>query len=302
MNDSAAFESVTVTAADGLSLGGRVYEPRGEVALHVLLLPGIGVPQRVFRYLGAWLAARGVRVVSIDYRGIDESSYADGAIATASLSHWAARDAVGALRFTRRLAGGGPVVLLGHSFGGQVLGFSDEFRQLAAAILVGSQFGSPRHWDAPARWRLSLYWRVLLPLAASVYEVIPGWTGLGAPLPRGVGREWARWGRSDDWLLSHVPGAAARYAAFDRPLRAYAMSDDPIAPPRTVSALLQHFGSTAVERIELRPADFATAGLGHLGVFRPGKTERFWAELLEYGLKHSARAPQPAGRAPVLHR
>jgi predicted alpha/beta hydrolase len=279
---------VAVTAADGLSLGGRVYEPRGKVALHVLVLPGIGVPQRVFRHVSAWLAARGARVVSIDYRGIDESLHADGAVATASLSHWATRDAVGALRFTRRLAGGGPVVLLGHSFGGQVLGFSDEFRQLRAAILVGSQFGSPRHWDTPARWKVALYWHVLLPLAASIYEVIPGWTGLGEPLPRGVGREWARWGRGADWLLSHVPEAAARYAAFDRPLRAYAMSDDPIAPPRAVSALLQRFGGTAVERVELRPADFARERLGHLGVFRPGKTERLWAEFLEYGLKHSA--------------
>jgi predicted alpha/beta hydrolase len=136
MKSHATFDSVTISATDGLSLTGRLYEPRGTPAFHLLLLPGIGVPQRVFRHLATWLAERGVRVVSVDYRGMGESRHAEGAVATASLSHWAARDAVGALRFTERLAAGGPVLLLlAHSFGGQVLGFSAEFRRLQAAIL-----------------------------------------------------------------------------------------------------------------------------------------------------------------------
>ena len=138
-----------------------------------------------------------------------------------------------------------------------------------------------------------------LPLAASVFEVIPGWTGLGEPLPRGVGREWARWGRAADWLLTHVPEAAARYAAFDRPLRAYAMSDDPIAPPRAVSALLERFQGTSVERVELRPSDFGLARLGHLGVFRPGNTEWLWAEFLEYALQHAGVASVAKPRRPL---
>lgn len=70
--------------------------------------------------------------------------------------------------------------------------------------------------------------------------------------------------------------------------------------PRAVSALLQHFRSTNVERIELTPRALGVARLGHLGVFRPGQTERVWAEILQYALKH-AESSQPDQSVQLEH-
>ena len=276
-----------IPAVDGLVLRGRVYEPEA-VRCTILVLGGIGVPQRAFRHFGAWCAPRGVRVVTVDYRGMGESPRDSAALGTATLSNWAALDAVGALRFVERTFTEQPPVLLGHSFGGQVLGFSDDFRRLAAAVLVASQFGEAAHWDGLGRLRVSAYWRLILPAAAALFpKQVPGWTGIGEAIPTGVAREWARWGRSRGWSLAHVPGDAERYAAFDRPLRAYSISDDEIAPPRAVSALLARFRSTEPERIELTPAELGVSRLGHLGVFRPG-AERLWQQLTDYAARQVA--------------
>jgi predicted alpha/beta hydrolase len=276
-------KSASVMATDGIALAAHIYEPREKPIFDMLILPGIGVPQRLFRHLGAWLAGEGVRVVTIDYRGIGESTVDRRAVATASLTNWARCDAVGALRFVEETGNGAPIVLLAHSFGGQAVGFSDEFRRVAAAILVGSQFGQARHWDGIGRVKIAAYWRFILPTAAAIWKVIPSWTGLGEPLPRGVAREWSRWGRTPDWLLAHVDQAEARYAAFDRPIRAYAIEDDDIAPPRAVSDLLRRFRQAPPQRIDIGPRDLDLPKIGHVGLFRPGPAELVWREFLAYG-------------------
>jgi predicted alpha/beta hydrolase len=86
-----------------------------------------------------------------------------------------------------------------------------------------------------------------------------------------------------------VPGAETRYAAFDRPLRAYAAVDDPIAPPRAVGELLRHFRSAVVERVDLAPSQVGVPALGHVGLLRPG-AEKVWTEFLEFGTRHARGA------------
>ena len=275
----AASNAVCIPAADGHPLGGRVYEPIGPTDATILALPGIGVPQRVFRHVGDWLAQRGVRVVSVDYRGIGESASQDGG-ATASLSTWALADAVGALRFVRDQYATTPV-LLGHSFGGQALGIAEELHEVRAAIFVGSQLGHPQHWDGLGRLKVELLWRALLPVTTRFFDPIPKWV-VGEELPGGVAREWLSWGRSDDWLMTYIEGADARYARFSHPILAYAISDDDIAPPRAVDDLLRRFANADVRRVDITPEALGSSNIGHVGLFRPTNTARVWEHWLQF--------------------
>ena len=273
---------------DGVRLSGREYAPRGDGEFTALLLPGIGVPQRALRHLGAFLADQGIRAFSVDYRGMGDST--DGA-AGASLRVWAERDATAAFEFVEQ-RWQKPVVHFGHSFGGQVVGLADAFSRAKACIFIASQFGQAKHWDGFERLKVAAFWRVILPLASSVFASVPGWTGAGEALPRGVAREWARWGRSENWYLDHVDGARRRLAAFPRPILAYAASDDPIAPPRAVGALLATLETATVERRDLRPAELGVRSLGHFGLLRP-PAARLWQEMLDFahGAVGSRREP-----------
>lgn len=123
---------------------------------------------------------------------------------------------------------------------------------------------------------------------------IPKWV-VGEPLPVGVVREWARWGRSGDWLFSHVPAARERFAAFRAPLVGYGAWDDPIAPPSSVDALLACFTGTRARRVAIQRAELPAAHVGHLGLLRPVPGSSVWPEFRRFVLECSsgARAPAP---------
>lgn len=274
-----------LTTVDGVPLGARVFESSARADMTVLTLPGIGIPQRVFKHVAAWLAERNARCVTVDYRGIGESRAVDAATQTASLLAWARRDAVAALEFAER-QWDEPVVLLAHSFGGQLLGLAEELRRVRVAVLVGSSFGPSRYWDGIGRLVVAAYWYLVLPLASAFFEVLPPAVGFGTPLPRGVAREWSKWGRSRDWFMTFEPHARATFAAFDRPLLAVTIDDDLIAPPRAAAALLQQFSSANLSHRKLAPADLSLPSIGHMGLFRPGPPEAIWQEILTFYRRH----------------
>jgi hypothetical protein len=63
----------------------------------------------------------------------------------------------------------------------------------------------------------------------------------GEHLPRGSVRQWARWCRSRDYILSEGRVTSDRFAAYRGHLRAYLFADDRIAPLAAVRALLSFY-------------------------------------------------------------
>ena len=276
---------VQLTTGDGVSLAARVFDKQGSADMTVLMLPGIGVPQRAFRHIAAWFSEQGARCLTIDYRGIGESRASPEAVGSATLLTWARIDAVAALEYieTRWRE---PVVLLGHSFGGQMLGLAEPLQRVRAAVLVGSQLGQPRNWDGLSRLKFTAYWYLILPIACSFFDPLPAFVGFGTPLPRGVASEWAKWGRSPEWFLTWESSANETFAAFGRPVLAYAIEDDDIAPPRAAEALLQRLRSAEITKRDVSPREVGLPRIGHMGFFKAGFPESIWQEVLDFYRRH----------------
>jgi predicted alpha/beta hydrolase len=250
----------------------------------------MGVPRRIYRHLAGHLAARGVSTLTFDYRGTGGS----GRLPDATLEDWARLDVAAAL--AAAAGEGGPLLYLGHSVGGQLLGLvTDEVRRpVRAVLLVAAGSGYWRHWDALRRPWMLLNWYVLVPGLSRLFGRLPmRLVAGGEDVPRGVGLQWARWGRDRGYVLaSPFAEGGAAFARVRVPLRAYRFGDDhTYAPGPAVEALFRCFsGASPRELIVRTPADLGVRRVGHFGWLRPAFEGTLWTEMAEWLLMQVDRS------------
>jgi predicted alpha/beta hydrolase len=274
-------EELPLLATDAYPLWGRLFVPAGAVLGTVIVNGATAVPQSYYDAFASNLAARGMRVVTYDYRGIGRSR--PGALRgfQATMSDWAERDARAVFAHVRERFLG-PVALVGHSFGGQLLGLVDELGQANGMLLVGAQFGYYGHWPAFDRARYALLWRAAVPLLTAGFGYLPGRAGLGADLPAGVAREWARWCSHPDYLMGYNPAARERFARLRAPIAFYSFSDDDYAPAGAVQALLSVLPGASVQHQRISPRDLGVEAIGHFGFFRRRFEQSLWADAASF--------------------
>lgn len=278
--------ALTLHCADGMALAACWYEPAGPARAVALISAATGVPQRYYRHFAGWLARRGYAVLSYDYRGIGDSRRGPARGDAARMRDWALQDMSAALAEAtrRREAGGGPalpLLMVGHSFGGNAAGLAQGFESVDALLTVGSQSGDWRHWPGRHRWITFAYFHLLLPLIGHLWGRAPGWAlgGRGEGLPKQVALEWARWGRRRGYLFSDPSLAAdvAGYRRFTGTAHLWNISDDlTYGPAPAVDALAREYSAARVQRRELVPQSLGLRALGHFGAFRQAVGERVW--------------------------
>jgi predicted alpha/beta hydrolase len=294
---------VTLTAADGRVLQGTLHEGKAPRAA-VVLAGATAVPARAYAALAEDLASSGLAVLTFDYRGVAKSASKPVRAETATMADWGRLDLEGALGFVSGRYQGLPLLLLGHSVGGQLLGLSPTATALRGALLVGAQSGYWRNWDGTARLKTWLGWHLLLPAATAALGYTPMRAlGMGENLPAGVGLQWARWGRHPSHLLSECTAAEAeRYARLGFPIRCYRFTDDDFAPKAAVEGLVGFYRGATIDVVVRSPKDVSASAIGHFGWLKPPFRETLWREMAAWLLARAdavAGTPRGASTAPA---
>lgn len=289
-----AAESLSLTARDGQTLAADYHAPAAPARGAVLIAGAMGVPRRFYGAFAADLAAHGLAVLTLDYRGFGGSAPKRLRGFEARISDWIDQDLPAAIDALATRAPGLPMLWVGHSLGGQLFGFMDTTR-FAGALLIASQSGHWALWDKPDwRRRMWMLGHVLLPGFALTLGRFPGKLLGGDDLPAGVARQWAAWIRDPEYL-----GRLARtrdwadFRRYPNALRVVTIADDDYAPPRTGEALLRYFTRARSERITLAPADIGVERIGHFDGFRARFRDSLWPQWRGWLLTQTA--PDPRG-------
>lgn len=99
---------------------------------------------------------------------------------------WGEQDMAGVIAWVERALQPAHLLMVGHSIGGQLTGLADNNACIDGMLLVSSQSGYWRLYQAPERYHLYLMWRFLFPALAHIFGYLPARRlGLGEDLPKG---------------------------------------------------------------------------------------------------------------------
>jgi predicted alpha/beta hydrolase len=269
---------LTLTAADGRALAATAFEP-DQTRASLVILGALGVPRSYYRHVGAFLADRGVAVLTIDYRGVGGSRLASQRHDPATLLDWARLDAPAALDLARTRWPDAPLWALGHSFGGQALGLVPNGEVLAGAIVVAAASGDMAIYPRRLGWKYLFQLGIAAPVVMAIFGYLPGRFGVGADVPAGVIRQWTRWCRTPDYVRGALGRDGTSHHRLAIPIHFFDVSDDTFAPEGPSAALRAWYSAAAVSHVRLTPTDFGAPAVGHFGVFRPGLAEPLWERL-----------------------
>ncbi|MEQ1439294.1 alpha/beta fold hydrolase [Fontimonas sp. SYSU GA230001] len=273
---------LTLAADDGHPLAATLYEPPGAIAA-VQINSATGAPRRYYAPYARFLAGQGFAVLSYDYRGIGDSRWHAAAPEQVTMRRWGTIDYASALQWLHARYPRLPLLSVGHSVGGQLLGLAPNNHLIRAALSIAAQSGYWRHWPATLQPLMVGLWHLAIPAAVALTGHLPA-ALMDVELPGGVAREWARWGRHREFFVDER-GRSLR-AGFERyrgRLLMVSIADDRFyAPPRAVTALSGYFRNADIELRTLDPCELGIDEIGHFGFFRSRMPRTVWQQTADW--------------------
>jgi predicted alpha/beta hydrolase len=277
--------TVRVTAADGLAVAASQFAPNGDPTAVVVINAATAVKRRYYDRFATYLASHGFAVVTYDYRGIGDSAPRDLRGFRATMQQWGELDQPAVVAHAQSWYPRLPLVIIGHSVGGQIFGLLPNPERVSRVMLVAAQHNYYRLWRPQERYVLWALWTLVMPVVSRALGYFPSTLfGLGENLPRGVALDWARWCRTPGALVQAIGAdAAERFARYRGPMLALSFTDDTkFAPRRAADGLLGFYVNAERQHRHLAPRDLGVTRIAHFGYFREQIRETGWPIALDW--------------------
>ncbi|MFN8354944.1 MAG: alpha/beta fold hydrolase [Spirosomataceae bacterium] len=277
---------ITIPATDGYPLGGLLLVPDQPKAL-VQLNGATAVPKEYYSAFAQFLATEGYAVCLFDYRGIGASKPASG------LKHcdfeyldWAQKDMTGVMAFLQQQFPSLPIILMGHSVGGQKFALMPTVNQAIGLLAVASSSGYWGFMPLGYRLRTHFFFEIVRPLTHWLY----GYTavkqfGLMEDLPARITNQWRAWCSVPDYFFDpkfyNDGPAKGWYHAIKFPIKVLWATDDKIANRQAVEVFWKHVKSEkGVSIEEMNPQSLGVKSIDHFGFFRKSFKATLWTKAL----------------------
>lgn len=272
----------SVTTGDGHTIAASFFHPQGEPRALVLIAAAMGVAQKFYAPLAAWLASQGFVIATFDYFGIGLSRQGELRTLPVDINDWARFDCEAMIHAITKEAPAKPLYWLGHSLGGQILGLIPSRDRIAKVVTIACGSGYWRENAPGLRWRAWWLWHVAAPVSMRIFGYFPGkrMRKVG-DLPRAVMEQWRRWCLDPEYAVGvEGPAVRAQFAAVPTPITSLSFVDDEFMSARNTESLHGFYASAPRTMKRIAPEDIGATRIGHFGFFHQRFQESLWRAYL----------------------
>lgn len=282
---------ILIRVADGSQIKATWFAGKDAQA-SVVFFPAMGVDASFYHRLCASIAAAGFNVLPVDLRGHGQHSVKAHRHNRFGFKEMLELDWPAAMKTAKGLAPDLPVILGGHSLGGQLCALyaSSHPQAIKALLLVATPSVYFRGWSFPANLKIL----AITQLAWGISEVVgyfPGDVlGFAGRESTGVIRDWARNGRTGDYQPERMNvDFATQLKRLTCPIWAVTFGDDEFCPQQAAQNLLKKMPQASISHKHLTPE---TLGLNSVGHFSWAKQREGLLEEMIPWLKLQGKNPQ----------
>ncbi|MGZ5063361.1 MAG: alpha/beta hydrolase family protein [Usitatibacter sp.] len=284
----------TAKAADGYDLAVTRFPARGTAWATLCVGGAMGVRQDFYAPFASFLAENGIHVLTFDYRGSGWSRPRKLADFKATVTEWADQDLDAMLVEARRPAPQLPLLFVGHSLGGQILGLARHGEDVRAIVNVTAGSGYYKLNEKMAV-HVRVLWFVLMPLLLPLFGYFPGKRlRMIGDLPLGVAWQWRKWCLHPDYVLSEGGDAYARFARVKAPILSLSFTDDAMITRRAIGRVEESYPNARIDSRHVAPRDLGLGSIGHFGFFSQRMAGTLWKDSLEWLRAKAAGDPENA--------
>jgi len=282
--------SIDIDTPLGHRLGLTVFKPKQSINKSVIISSATGVLQRYYYKFSSYLSELGYTVYTFDYYGIGKSSsnIAELEQNTVNLKDWGENDQATVINYAKSEHPQHKIIIITHSIGGQILAFNKNISQIDTIITIASQSGYWKHWKGFERFRMCIFWYILIPSLTPLFGYFPAKKiKLFENLPKQMVYQWRRWGKHKDYILSEFNYEELQFKNYNRYLLSLSFPKDEYAPKVAVDWLANQFINADLDRRHVVPKDFGISNVGHFGFFRSKFKDSLWKTTHKWIEEHS---------------
>lgn len=279
-------EGLQVVTSHGRRLAATRFIPHRPNGRVVLINPAVGVKQKFYATFANYLSLQGFVVYTYDYSGIGQSRPAKLKNLSVSMADWAL-DYKAMLVNLNESHPHHKIIVIGHSFGGQVVGFSEWSARIETFVAIASQTPYWKNFHGLFnRAKLFTFWYFLIPVFTRLVGYFPARKfGLFEDIPAKAALQWARWAKTPGYVFDELPALKKNFESLQQPALFIGFRDDELAPEPAMVDLIRYFTQARVTRWMFSPDEILQKRIGHFGFFHKKMENLLWPEVVTWLMK-----------------